>query len=125
MKHSPVDGKIQTARQACLEEADQRRNSRGANMEFMAPNVINVQQQTCVNGPEAVKLPNHAGAYKLPATSVRHMQRKCKSMTEDNVVVKRENNRENNQQNATGVDTVAKGTLVGVPRTGANSPVPG
>lgn len=142
MKHSTVDDKIEASRKASLKDTDRCRNNLATNMEFIASNIINVQQQMCVNGQsnegDNVKYLHKGGPWKLPGTLVRHMQRRAKSMSEEGVVVKQKNDRESmqhdreimqhdreNMQNGTESKTMETyGMVGGVPRSDNNSPVP-
>lgn len=127
MKHTVTDEKILKARKTSLEAADTRRNRIG-NPEILTSNIINVQQQACVNGQEVNNDPaknsaRNSGNLKLPGTSVRHMQQKSRSMTDGNVAEKIERNKENliNGSSKQEMIQCRSGT---VERSESNSPVP-
>ena len=92
MKHSPIDANISQARRASMEAADRLRSS-----ERRTDQSNIVIQQNCLTAQEvtsdsdSVKTIQTGSAnskIKLPATSVRHMQQRSKSMTFDNTETK-------------------------------------
>ena len=84
MKHSAMDAKISHARRASMETADRLRNT-----EKQVEHSNIVLQQNCLvtsesDSAKSVQTGSTNSNVRLPGTSVRHMQKRSKSMTSNN-----------------------------------------